>query len=125
MIERKKKTYGDASAFVGTQLDIDARVVIVDDVFTTGETKIEAVDKIERIIKAKVVGIVIAVDRQEKGVKLGAIEEFTNKTGIPVHSVATIKDVFEHLRNRNIEGKIYVDNRTYESFVNYRKKYGI
>lgn len=122
---KEKKTYGDASAFVGTQLDIDARVVIVDDVFTTGETKIEAVDKIERIIKAKVVGIVIAVDRQEKGVKLGAIEEFTNKTGIPVHSVATIKDVFEHLRNRNIEGKIYVDNRTYESFVNYRKKYGI
>ncbi|MBS3068120.1 orotate phosphoribosyltransferase [Candidatus Micrarchaeota archaeon] len=122
---KEKKTYGDISAFVGAALDINARVVVVDDVFTTGETKMEAVDKIERIIKAKVVGIVIAVDRQEKGVRLGAIEEFTNKTGVPVHSVTTIKDVFDHLKNRTVEGKVYVSNKTYEMFIDYRKKYGI
>lgn len=122
---KEKKTYGDASSFVGAEVDLGAKVVIVDDVFTTGETKMEAVDKIQNAIKAKVVGIVIAVDRQEKGMRLGAIEEFTNKTGIPVHSVTNIKDVFDHLKNRSVDGKIYVDERIYQRFLDYRKNYGV
>ncbi len=121
---KEKKTYGDASGFVGAQIDLGAKVVIVDDVFTTGETKFEAVEKIEKIIKAEVAGIVIAVDRQEKGIKKNAIEEFTEQTGVPVHSVTTITEVFEHLKNRSIEGKTYVTERAYQSFLDYRKKYG-
>ena len=122
---KEKKIHGDASAFVGAEIDVGAKVVIVDDVFTTGETKIEAVEKIQSVIKAEVIGIVIAVDRQEKGVKARAIDEFTEKTGIPVHSVTNIADVFAHLKNRNLDGKVYVTDRMHQSFLDYRKKYGL
>lgn len=122
---KEKKTYGDASAFVGGDLDTNARIVIVDDVFTTGGTKLEAVEKIQNAIKGKVVGIVIAVDRQEKGLRLNAIEEFSQKTNIPVHSLVTIKEVFEYLHNKKIEEKTYVTDKLFEQFTDYRKKYGI
>lgn len=121
---KERKVYGDASAFVGAVLDRESRVVIVDDVFTTGGTKIEAIEKIEKWAGYKVIGIVIAVDRMERGVRINAIEEFTNKTGIPVHSLITIKEVFHYLRNRPVEGQIYVNDNLYEQFENYRKKYG-
>lgn len=122
---KEKKTYGDASAFVGAELDLSAKVVIVDDVFTTGETKIDAIEKIENSVKADVIGIVIAVDRQERGLRHGAIEEFTEKTGVPVHSITTIQDVFDHLKNRTVDGTAYVTDRIYQQFLKYRKEYGI
>ncbi len=121
---KEKKTYADASALVGPEIDYGAKVVIVDDVFTTGETKVEAVNKIKSV-KGDVAGIVIAVDRQERGMRLNAIEEFTNGTGIPVHSITTISDIFEHLKNKEVDGKVYVDDKIYKSFLEYRKKYGV
>lgn len=121
---KEKKTHGDASGFVGADLDREAKVIIVDDVFTTGETKMEAVGKIESL-GYRVAGIVIAVDRMEKGIRLNAIEEFTEKTKIPVHSVTNIKDVFDHLKGLNIEGRIYVNDKLYAQFMEYRKKYGV
>ncbi len=119
---KEKKIYGDASAFVGAALDKDAKVIIVDDVFTTGETKMEAVDKIKSL-GCQVAGIVIAVDRMERGIKLNAIEEFTDKTGIPVHSVTNIKDAFDYLKGRSVDGKVYVTEKIYDQFLEYRKKY--
>jgi orotate phosphoribosyltransferase len=122
---KEKKIHGDAGAFVGASLDRGAKVVIVDDVMTTGETKVEAIEKIEKGIGAEVVGIIIAVDRQERGRKLSAVEEFAEDYAIPIHSITTIKDVFEHLKGRNVDGKTYVDNEVYAAFVDYRKKYGV
>lgn len=122
---KEKKTHGDASGFVGADLDRGAKLVIVDDVMTTGETKVEAINKIESAIGADVVGIVIAVDRQERGKRLSAIEEFSEDYGIPVHSITTIKEIFEHLKGRNVNGKVYVDDKTFEQFTEYRKKYGV
>lgn len=122
---KEKKTYGDTSSFVGAHLDKRARYIILDDVLTTGGTKVESIQKIEQGLGGEVVGIVIAVDRQERGRRLSAVEEFTENTGVPVHAVTTIRDVFEHLRNREIEGKVYVDDETYERFMDYRKKHGV
>ena len=121
---KEKKTYGDASMFVGT-VDLGARVVIVDDVFTTGGTKFEAIERLEKGMKAEAKGIVIAVDRMEMGKRKNAITEFTEETGVPVVAITNINDVFEHLKNRNIEGRVYVDDETYAAFLGYRKKYGV
>lgn len=121
---KEKKTYGDVSAFVGS-VDHGARIVIVDDVMTTGETKLEAIEKLQKGLKAEVCGIVIAVDRMERGRRGGAVTEFTEETGIPVFAITTISDIFEHLKGRNIDGKVYVDNESYDSFLAYKKKYGV
>ncbi|HLC69048.1 MAG TPA: orotate phosphoribosyltransferase [Candidatus Bilamarchaeaceae archaeon] len=120
---KEKKTHGDASGFIGAEIDAQAHIIIVDDVFTTGETKLEAIRKIQDVLQGEAIGLVIAVDRQEKGIRLSAVEEFSEKTGVPVHALTTIRDVFEYLHNRNIGGKNYVSDKLYEQFMHYRKKY--
>ncbi len=121
---KEKKTYGDVSVFVGS-VDHGARVVMVDDVMTTGETKLEAIEKLEKVLKAEVSGIVIAVDRMERGRRSSAVAEFEEDTGVKVAPITTIADVFEHLRNRDVNGKVYVNDEIYSSFTAYRKKYGV
>lgn len=114
------------SVFVGSQnLDHGARVIIVDDVLTTGGTKIEAITKLEKSLKAEVVGVVIAVDRMEAGKKAGALQEFTESTGVPVHSIEKIANVFDYLKGRPIEGKTYVSEKLYEKYRAYMNKYGV
>lgn len=122
---KEKKLHGDRGAFVGADLDIGAKVVMVDDVMTTGGTKIESMEKLEKGMKAKVLGVVIAVDRQERAIKKSAVAEFTDQTGVPVHSLTNVNDVFEHLRNREIDGKVYVNEEVYNAYLKYRKKYGV
>ncbi|MBN2478469.1 orotate phosphoribosyltransferase [Candidatus Micrarchaeota archaeon] len=125
IFDRKEaKAHGDKGEFVGTKLDPGSKVIIVDDVFTTGGTKVEAIKKIEESLECKVVGIIIAVDRQERGAGKNSIEEFTEQTGVKVHSVTNITDVFEYLKENAVKGKIYVESEVYDAFLKYREEYG-
>ncbi|MBI5046163.1 orotate phosphoribosyltransferase [Candidatus Micrarchaeota archaeon] len=129
LFDRKEvKLHGaDANTvFVGGgSIDHGARVVLVDDVLTTGGTKVDAIAKIEKSLKAEVVGVVIAVDRMEIGRRNTAVHEFAEDSGIPVHSITDIKSVFAHLKNRPIDGHVYVDDKLFASYEGYMKKYGI
>jgi orotate phosphoribosyltransferase len=113
------------SMFVGSAgLDEGARIVIVDDVFTTGGTKVDAISKLEKSLKAQVIGIVIAVDRLEVGKRRPATMEFAEETGIPVHAITNINAVFEHLHNRQVDNKIYIPDKTYKAYQEYMGKFG-
>ncbi len=121
---KEKKLHGDASGFVGAELDTGSRYLILDDVLTTGQTKIEALEKIERGLQGKPSGILIAVDRMERGERKNAIEEFVDKTGVPVHSIVNIQQVFDYLRGKTLaNGTVYVTEEIYKAFEQYKKKY--
>lgn len=129
LFDRKEvKVHGaDANTvFVGGQrLDHGKRVVIVDDVFTTGGTKYEAIEKLEKSLKAKVVGVVIAVDRMEIGRRINALEEFTVATGVPVYPITDIRSILDHLKSRRIDGRVYVNDHIYQAYQYYRGEYGV
>ncbi len=129
LFDRKEmKMHGaDASSvFVGSQsLDHGQRVVLVDDVMTTGGTKLEAIRKLEDSLKAQVKGIVVAVDRMEMGRRASALEEFTDDTGIPVHSIDNIADIFSHLRGRMVDNKVHVTDKIFSRYEEYMGKYGV
>lgn len=124
LFNRKEvKTHGDKGAFVGKMVEPGEEVVVIDDVFTSGGTKYESVELL-RSMGAKVKALVVAVDRQEKGEEENAVEEFTSRTGIPVHSIVKTTEVFEHLRGREIGGKVHVTPEIYSLYQKYREKYG-
>lgn len=95
---KEVKGYADKSVFLGASLQEGARIILVDDVITTGMTKIESARLLRSQFRVNIKGLVIGLDRLEKGEKgKGAVEEFTNETGIPVVSIATLNDVISYL----------------------------
>ncbi len=90
---KEAKTHGDTSSFLGTLKRGDS-VVIVDDVISTGGTKLEAIEKL-REAGAEPLGLIIAFNRAEpaEGSALTAKEHFENETGLPVFALANIFDV--------------------------------
>ena len=97
------------------------QIVLLDDVFTTGDTKYEAVSELEKLVNdPKISALFIAVDRQEADVDgKNAIEEFTHKTEIPVHSIVTASQIYHHLK-----AKGEVAEEILKNIKNYLKVYG-
>ncbi|MBD3398282.1 orotate phosphoribosyltransferase [Candidatus Micrarchaeota archaeon] len=124
LFNRKEvKAHGDKGAFVGRLPQEGEEVILIDDVFTTGGTKYESVELLQAM-GAKVKSLIIGVDREEKGESKNAVEEFREKTRIPVHSIAKISDCFEYLKGKGIDGKVHVTDELYAAFREYRDEYG-
>ena len=90
---KEAKTHGDTGGFLGVMKSGD-KIVIVDDVITTGGTKMEAIEKL-RDSGARPLGLIIAFDRAERvdGSSLTAKESFERETGLPVFALATVHDI--------------------------------
>ncbi|MBU4484232.1 orotate phosphoribosyltransferase [bacterium] len=109
LFDRKvPKDHGEGTAkdiqknwIVGSKIEDSSRLIMIDDVFTTGGTKYDTIELLKKISdSAKFVGLIIAVDRMETGVDgKNAIAEFTAKTSIPVHAIVTIREIIDYLGN--------------------------
>ncbi|MES1195427.1 MAG: orotate phosphoribosyltransferase, partial [Steroidobacter sp.] len=94
---KEAKDHGEGGNIVGTALK--GKVLIVDDVITAGTAIRESVDII-RSAGATPAGIVLALDRQERGQSnLSAVQEVEQQFGLPVASIIKLADLIEHLRN--------------------------
>lgn len=123
---KEEKEYGDKTEkeLIGDIKDGDV-VLIVDDVITTGKTKIDNWIKLasqKKDLKSK--GILVAVDRQEIDERGRATTEILEQEGLPVYSILKISEVFEHLSNKPINGTFYVDKKIKKLFDDYFEKYG-
>jgi orotate phosphoribosyltransferase len=82
----------------------DARIVLVDDVLTTGGTKVEALDLLRRVApRARFPALLIVLDRQETAPDgTEAAASFTAATGVPVLPVLRLTETVDHLASRGI-----------------------
>ena len=149
---KEAKTHGEGSVsksiFVNRTLFDGCRIFIVDDVATSMGTKYDLLEKIEtaaraRNMKFRVVGIGIGIDREQTTAVYGqdgkvilgqkgenAIQDFVNKSGIPVYSVAGIREVVGYLYSERvpvvIQGKrTSIDEKTKVEFDKYTETYGV
>lgn len=105
---KEAKDHGEGGAFIGAPLQ--GRVLIVDDVISAGTSVRESVEII-RNAGAVPAGVLIAVDRQERGQgQLSAVQEVTSMFGIPVFAVATLDDLVWVL-NDQLENDDQLDDR--------------
>lgn len=114
---KEAKDHGEGGNIIGTPLA--GRVLIVDDVISAGTSVRESVEII-RAAGATPCGVVIALDRMERGTgTLSAVQEVEQDYGLPVVAVATLDDLMTFLKRRP-------DFADYEMAVaRYRKDYGV
>ena len=121
--DRKEvKDHGEGGLFIGKQPAKGEKVVIIEDVMTSGKALREVLPKLQSAAKIDIEGMIITVDRMEKGLTSdkSAVQEVYDEFGVKVYSIVTINDIIEALENDVIRGKEYV-----EKMKEYRKVYGV
>jgi orotate phosphoribosyltransferase len=94
---KEAKDHGEGGMIVGAPLN--QRVLIIDDVITAGTAIRESINLIKQN-NGTPAGIIVALDRQEKGQhQLSAIEEIQNEFKIPVISIITLQDIMAYLKS--------------------------
>lgn len=113
---KEAKDHGEGGNIVGASLR--GRVLIVDDVMTAGTAIRESVDLI-RAAGASPIGVVIALDRQERGqTQRSAVQEVEQVLGLPVTSILKLADLISHLEASG-------DARQLAALQRYRSEYGV
>jgi len=114
---KEAKDHGEGGNIVGAPLK--GRALIIDDVITEGAAKREAIELI-RSLGATPAGILIALDRQERGQgELSATQEVSRDYGLPVTAIATLADIRATLEGRP-EARGHL-----EKIEEYRRRYGV
>jgi orotate phosphoribosyltransferase len=122
---KEKKDHGEGGWFVGTAPADGMSVVLVDDVVTSGASVREAVELLRAAARVEIAGVVVAVDRQERG--RGAkttLAEVREAMGIRVHAIVTVRELVEHLHGREIDGRVVVDDARRHAIERYLAEHG-
>jgi orotate phosphoribosyltransferase len=113
---KEAKTHGEGGNIVGHKLT--GEILIIDDVITAGTAIRESIDLINSL-GAKPAGVIVALDRMEKGQgELSAIQEVEKDYGIPVYSIINMNDIIHYLQERN-------QTKYLSAMESYRNQYGI
>lgn len=114
---KEAKDHGEGGVLVGA--DVAGKSVwIIDDVITAG-TAIREVVEILTKAGAKIAGVVVALDRQERGQgETSALQEVQQQLNVPVHALITMQDLMDYLEQKG-------DTQALEKMKAYREQYGI
>ena len=94
---KEAKDHGEGGVFVGFTPNNGEDIIIIEDVITAGTAIRESMALMQNV-NAKVAGVIIMVNRMEKGkTDMGAMEEITAEFGFPVYSIVTIYDIIDYL----------------------------
>ncbi len=120
--DRKEvKDHGEGGMFVGKQPEDGEKIVVIEDVMTSGKALKEVLPKLQGAAKVNVAGMVITVDRMEKGLgsERSAVQEAYLEHGVKVYSIVNILDILQAIEEGVIEGKEHVS-----AIRGYLKEYG-
>lgn len=121
--DRKEvKDHGEGGMIVGSKLTDGTKVVLIEDVMTSGKALREVYPKLKSVADVDIAGMIITVDRQEKGLNSdkSAIQEVKAEFGIDVYSIVTVTDIIAAIENGVIDGKEYLPQMRA-----YREQYGV
>jgi len=121
---KEVKDHGEGGSFVGRQLKAGDRVLIVDDVITAGTAVREIVPLIRAEADVTICGLVLSVDRMERGRGgLSAVEEVRRELGIPVFPLVSVKEILDAAPGITIGGRPAIDADTKDRMTRYMAEY--
>ena len=123
---KEEKDHGEGGSLIGMKPYNNSKVVIIEDVVTAGTSVRESVPLIKSVADCEIAALIISVDRMEKGEgEKSAVQEIESQFGIKVLPIVTIKEIIDYLYNREINGKILIDDEMLGRINGYMDLYGV
>lgn len=124
---KEEKDHGaDKGSFLGSKLKDGDRVVMIEDVTTSGKSMEETVPKVRGAADVEIIGLMVSLNRMEVGLggEKSALEEIQEKYGFDARAIVTMEEVVEHLYNRECQGKVVIDDAMKAAIDAYYEQYG-
>ncbi|MDD5949059.1 MAG: orotate phosphoribosyltransferase [Lachnospiraceae bacterium] len=124
---KEEKDHGDTGILLGSKIQDGDRVVIIEDVTTSGKSIAETFPIIQAQGNVEILGLMVSLNRMEKGLESNrsALDEIQEKYGFGANAIVTMEDVVEHLYNRECNGKILIDDTIKAAIDAYYEQYGV
>jgi orotate phosphoribosyltransferase len=121
------KDHGDTGILLGSKLKDHDRVVIIEDVTTSGKSIEETFPILKAQANVEIVGLMVSLNRMEVGLsgKMGALDEIHQTYGFPANAIVSMAEVTEYLYNRPCQGRIIIDDTIKAAIDEYYKEYGV
>ena len=123
---KEEKDHGaDKGSFLGSKLQDGDRVVMIEDVTTSGKSMEETVPKVRGAANVEIIGLMVSLNRMEKGTgEKSALDEIKEKYGFDANAIVTMEEVTEFLYNKPYNGEIYIDDTLKAAIDAYYEQYG-
>lgn len=122
---KEVKDHGDTGILLGSKLKDGDRVVIIEDVTTSGKSIEETFPIIQAQANVEIKGLMVSLNRMERGKgEKSALEEIREKYGFPANAIVTMAEVTEYLYNRECGGRIVIDDTIKAAIDAYYEQYG-
>ncbi len=122
---KEVKDHGDTGILLGSPILDNDKVIIIEDVTTAGTSIGETMPILNAQGQVSVLGLVVSVDRMEKGQGTkSALAEIEETYGIQTTAIVTMEEVVEHLYNKPYNGTIIIDDTLKKAIEAYYELYG-
>ena len=122
---KEVKDHGDAGILLGSNLKDGDRVVIIEDVTTSGKSMEETVPIVRTQADVTIVGLMVSLNRQEKGKgDKCALDEIKDLYGFETEAIVTMEEVVEALYNKEVNGEVLIDDEMKARIDAYYAEYG-
>ena len=122
---KEEKDHGDAGILLGSRIKDGDRVVIIEDVTTSGKSMEETVPIVRAQGDVRILGLMVSLNRMEKGKgDKSALEEIKDLYGFETNAIVSMADVVECLYNKEVEGRVIIDDELKGRIDAYYEEYG-
>lgn len=122
---KEEKDHGDTGILLGSKLKDGDRVVIIEDVTTSGKSIEETYPILKVQADVQVKGLMVSLNRMEKGkTEKSALQEIQEKYGFATGAIVNMEEVVEYLYNRPYQGTVYIDDTLKAAIDAYYEQYG-
>ena len=125
---KEEKDHGaDKGSFLGSKLQDGDRVIMIEDVTTSGKSMEETVPKVKGAADVTIVGLMVSLNRMEvgKGGEKCALDEVKDLYGFETAAIVDMNEVVECLYNKEVNGEVLIDDTLKAAIDAYYEQYGV
>ena len=124
---KEVKDHGDAGILLGSGLRDGDRVVIIEDVTTSGASMAETVPILRAQADVEILGLMVSLNRMEVGMdgRVSALDEIRARYGFDASAIVSMQEVIGYLSLQAEDGRVFLDEKMIEALDQYYEQYGV